>query len=79
MFHTLTFQIESPTGAFEALASLAEGHSREELLDDAAFDGAGELQGVAFDWLKKGNSKISSWDNTILGNIKISDALWLPK
>ena len=72
VFHTLTFQIESPRGAFEALASLAEGHSREELLDDAACDGAGELQAVAFDWLKKGNSKISSWDNTILGNIKIA-------
>jgi len=54
------------------LASLAEGQSPEELLDDAAFDGAGELQAVTFDWLKKGNSKISSWDNTILGNIKIS-------
>lgn len=25
-----------------------------------------------FDWLKKGNRKIPSWDNTILGSIKIS-------
>jgi hypothetical protein len=30
------------------------------------------LQSVAFDWRKQGNAKIPSWDNTILGNIKIS-------
>jgi hypothetical protein len=72
VFHTLTFQIESPNNAFEALAPLAEGRSQQELLDDAEFGDTGELHAVAFDWLKKGNSKISSWDNTILGNIKIS-------
>ena len=71
VFHTLTFAIESPKGAFEALAPLAEGHSQDELLDDAEFDKAGELHAVAFEWLKKGNSKISSWDNTILGNFRI--------
>ncbi len=71
-FHTLKFQIKSPEAAFEALAPLAEGRSKEELLDDAEFDQAGKLRSVTFDWLKKGNSRISTWDNTILGNIKIS-------
>lgn len=73
VFHSLTFQIESAESTFEALAPLAEGRSKEELLDDAEFDERGKLRSVSFDWLKKGNSKISSWDNTILGSIKISE------
>jgi len=72
VFHSLKFRIESPEGAFEALASLAWGQSTEELLDDAEFGKDGKLQGVVFDWRKKGNAKIPSWDNTILGHIKIS-------
>lgn len=73
VLHSLTFQIESPESTFEALAPLAEGRSKEELLDNAEFDERGRLRSVSFDWLKKGNSKISSWDNTILGSIKISE------
>ena len=73
VFHTITVQIESAETAFEALAPLAEGRSKEELLDDAEFDQAGKLRSVQFDWLKKGNRKISSWENTILGTIKISE------
>jgi len=73
VFHTLTFQIESAEAAFEALAPLAVGRSKDDLLDDAEFDQAGKLLSVEFDWLKKGNRKISSWDNTILGSITISE------
>jgi SEC-C motif len=73
VFYTLTFQIESMENALETLAPLAEGRSKEELLENAEFDAEGKLLSVAFDWLKKGNSKISSWDNTILGSIKISE------
>ena len=72
VFHTLTFRIESPEAVFDALASLAVGRSKEDLLAHAEFDRAGKLHSVAFDWLKKGNARISSWDNTILGSIKIS-------
>ncbi len=72
VFHTLTFQIESAEAAFQALAPLAVGRLKEDLLNDAEFDQSGKLRRVAFDWLKKGNRKISSWDNTILGSIKIS-------
>jgi hypothetical protein len=72
VFHTLTFQIESAEAAFEALAPLAVGRSKEDLLDYAEFDQAGKLLSVEFDWLKKGNRKISSWDNTILGKLTIS-------
>jgi len=72
VFHILKFRIESPERAFAALAPLAFGQSREELLRDAKFGNDGKLQSVEFDWRKKGNAKIPSWDNTILGNIKIS-------
>lgn len=73
VFHTLKFRIESAEKAFGALASLAFGQSKEELLESAEFGRDGKLQRIAFDWRKRGNAKIPSWDNTILGNIKISD------
>lgn len=69
----MTFRIESAETAFEALASLAVGRSREELLGDAALDESGKLSGVAFDWIEEGNRKSKTWDNTILGHIKISE------
>src|SRR5260370_9721990 len=72
IFHTLTFRIESADAAFEALAPLAVGRSREELLDDAERDESGKLRSVDFDWIREGNRKFKSWDNTILGHIKIS-------
>jgi hypothetical protein len=70
MFYTLKFRIESPERAFEALAPLAFGQPKD-LLEDAEFGKDGKLQRIEFDWCKKGNAKIPSWDNTILGNIKI--------
>ncbi|HEY4841745.1 MAG TPA: SEC-C metal-binding domain-containing protein [Terriglobales bacterium] len=72
IFHTLTFRIESADAAFEALAPLAVGHSREELLDEAELDEGGKLHSVDFDWIREGNRKFKSWDNTILGRINIS-------
>jgi hypothetical protein len=74
VFHSLKFRIDSAEKTLEALAPLAEGRSKEQLLEDAEFDERGELGSVSFDWLKKGNPKISSWDNTILGSIKISES-----
>ena len=72
VFHTLNFRIESAEEALEALGPLAVGRTKEELLDEAEFYEEGRVQSVEFDWLKKGNAKISSWDNTILGSIKIA-------
>jgi len=73
VFHTMTFHIESADAAFEALAPLAVGRSKEEILDDAEYNEAGKLRCVEFDWLMKGNRKMSTWENTILGSIKISE------
>ncbi|MGA2811803.1 MAG: hypothetical protein ABSG16_10425 [Candidatus Acidiferrum sp.] len=71
VFHCLKYRIESSEKAFEALAPLAFGQSKERLLDDAEFGKDGKLHSVAFDWSKRGNAKIPSWDNTVLGSIKI--------
>lgn len=73
VFHTLTFHVESAQAAFEALAPLALVRPKKELLEEAQFDEAGKLQSMEFDWLKKGNRKMSTWENTILGSIKISE------
>jgi hypothetical protein len=73
LFHTLTFRIESAEAAFDALAQLAVGHSREELLDDAELSDDGKLRKVDIDWIKEGNRKFKTWDNTVLGHIKISE------
>jgi len=61
----------SPGEAFDALASLAVGEERDDLLCDATFDHEGGLRAVSFSWLKKGNAKHKSWSNTILGHITI--------
>jgi hypothetical protein len=73
LFHRLAFQIESAEAAFESLAALAVGRSREELLNDAELDENGQLRSVDFDWIREGNRKFKTWDNTILGHIKISE------
>jgi len=72
VFHTLTFRIGSAQVAFDALAPLALGFSKEELLDSAEHSDDGTLCNVEFDWIKKGNAMHKTWENTILGHLKIS-------
>lgn len=71
-FHTMTFQIKSPEAAFRALARLAAvTQSPEDLLNDAEFGRDGTMRRVEIPWVKKGNRKMATWDNTILGRIQI--------
>ncbi|MGA2048119.1 MAG: hypothetical protein ABSG96_10525 [Terracidiphilus sp.] len=72
VFHTLTFRVGSAQVAFDALAPLAWGLTRDDLLEDAERNADGSLESVAFDWIGKGNKMHKNWDNTILGNMKIS-------
>jgi hypothetical protein len=74
VFHTLTFRIGSAQVAFDALASLASGMdlTKEELLDSAELNRDGSLQSVEIPWSKKGNKLHKTWDNTILGHLKIT-------
>jgi len=73
-FVKLIYQLNcSPQTAFEKLRSLNPLEKEEVLLADATHNENHELQTVTFSWLKKGNEKHRSWDNTILGNIAIED------
>jgi hypothetical protein len=72
ILHTLTFRTGSAHAAFEALAPLARGASKKELLAGAEMDDDGTLRSVEIPWLKKGNQIHKEWENTILGHIKIS-------
>jgi hypothetical protein len=70
---TLHYKLECETiEAFDALETLAVGHSRDDLLSGARFDKNGVLKEVEFSWLKKGNKKNKSWDNTLMGEIHIT-------
>lgn len=72
LFHTLTFRVGSARAAFDALAPLACGLSKEDLLEAAEVDADGTLHNVEIEWRKKGNRKFSTWENTILGRLTIS-------
>jgi hypothetical protein len=72
VFHTLTFRIGSAQVAFDALAPLAWGRTKEDLLDGAERNGDGSLQSVEIDWSVKGNPMHKTWENTVLGHLKIS-------
>lgn len=70
-FHTLVFRVPSAQAAFEALRTLAVGRTEEDLLHDAEHDADGRLREVEFSWLKRGNKKHRTWENTILGRLVI--------
>jgi hypothetical protein len=70
--HTLTYRVGSAQVAFDALAPLAWGRSKQDLQEDAEVDADGTLRSVEVDWIKKGNKMHKNWDNTILGHIRIS-------
>ena len=72
VFHTLTFRVGSAQVAFDALAPLAWGVTKEDLLDGAERNGDGSLQSVEIPWSVKGNRMHKTWENTILGHLKIS-------
>ena len=73
VFQKLIYDIQSPQTAFTALKQLCINSTEDELLEDAEFNAAGELHRIEFPWLKKGNAKHKSWDNTILGHIRIKE------
>jgi hypothetical protein len=72
ILHTLTFRTGSALVAFEALAPLARGFSKAELLKGAKFDARGALLAVELPWQKKGNRIHKDWDSTLLGQLSIS-------
>ena len=72
VLHTLTFRAGSAHVAFEALAPLARGVTKKELLTAAKFDRDGTLVSVEIPWQKQGNRIHKDWESTLLGHIRIS-------
>src|SRR6185369_6775072 len=71
-FVKLYFELNcSPEEALDALSPLALYQSPEEIIEDATHDDDGNLVEVRFSWLRKGNKKNKSWDNTVLGSLEI--------
>jgi hypothetical protein len=70
-FHTLSFEVRSAQGAFDALKHVAWDESEDELLESAVYDEEGRLRSVSLTWKVAGNRVHAAWDNTVLGNLEI--------
>jgi len=57
--------------AFDRLRPLRLDVPDEDALQEAGYGKDGALQEISFAWLKKGNRKNPSWDNTVMGNLEI--------
>jgi len=72
-FCDITYELKTtPEEAFPLLASLCFAEKPEDILAGAERDKNGNIQKVDFTWLKKGNGRISEWDNTVMGNIVLT-------
>jgi len=72
LFHNLHFNTQSAQATFDALAPLAWGVTKEEILEEAERNPDGSLRSVEFAWSRKGNKMHKTWENTVLGHLKIS-------
>lgn len=70
---TLYFDVDSPQAAFDALAPLAVGTPRDELLEDAKFDVQGAVAEALIPWVKRNDPKRSSLETVLMGRIRIRD------
>src|SRR5206468_1706996 len=69
---TLYFDVDSAHNAFEALAPLALGHTREELLSEAKLDAAGAVLEASIPWIRRNEPK-ASLETVVLGHLRIED------
>lgn len=67
-YFALTISYEE---ALNKLLPLTLSGDIEEFLSDAERDKSGVIQQIKIPWLKKGNKKHKSWDNTVMGRIVI--------
>lgn len=67
----LVFDIESAQETFDALKDLDFEFASGEAPEEAERDADGRLCGATVTWKKRGNDKHKSWDNTVLGRIRI--------
>jgi hypothetical protein len=69
--HKIHFNTQSAQSTFDALASLAWGVTKEKLLEEAERSPDGSVRSIEFAWIQKGNKMHPSWENTLLGHLKI--------
>jgi len=69
--HTLLFELDAPSAAFDALKDLAVGLSAEEVEEGAQRDAEGSLVRGEITWRRLGNRMHKDWDNTTLGTLRI--------
>lgn len=70
---TLYFDIDSPQTAFDALAPLAMGASRDELLEDGKFDRSGSLVEATISWIKPTEGNRVGLKTVLMARIRIAD------
>ncbi len=58
---TLYFDVDSAQAEFDALAPLAIGSARDELLEDGKFDRGGVLIEAMVPWIKRADGKRAGW------------------
>jgi len=69
--HKIHFNTKSAQSTFDALAPLAWGVTKESLLEEVERCPDGSLRSIEFAWIKKGNKMHQTWENTVLGHLKI--------
>jgi len=71
-FATVHFKLTmAPEEALNRLLPLTLSKQPEEFLHGAKKNKSGKITAIELPWLKKGNKKHKSWDNTVLGHISI--------
>ena len=70
---TLYFDIDSAQSAFEALAPLALGSTREELLSQARLDAAGAVVEASIAWIRRNDPKGATLETVVMGHFRIED------
>jgi len=71
LFHEITYELQSPDDALQALSPLATHHTLEDLRRDAQLDGAGRVKEAKFSWVRSGSKLNPALENTVLGSISI--------
>jgi hypothetical protein len=72
VLHKITYDIDSPQTAFNALKDLALIYDEKQMLQDAEYDSNGQLKKANISWHKSGNKKHKEWSNTVLGHLEIN-------
>ncbi len=72
--HTVTYDVPSAQAAFDALAPLAWGTTKDDLLKmgEPRYNADGSIYKIRIPWQKPGNARMKDWDSTLLGEIVIT-------